>query len=310
VRYTTEERKQIAELEQRRIRTPQGYEVPLHSVAYIEYGAGLSDIKRTDGMRRVAVTAEVNTNKANTETIVSAMEKEFFKGLQAKYTGLYVDFQGEKKKSQESFASLKISFPLALIGIYVIIATAFRSYLQPIVVMITVPFGIIGAFLGHLALGFELSMMSLFGIVALAGVVVNDAIVLVECVNMLVAAGMPFREAIWRGGVRRFRAIFLTTATTVGGLAPLILEPDVQAQFLVPMAVSLAAGVAFATLLTLILLPCLLLVLNDLRRASHWIWYRRWPSREEVEPWVGEAASLASAQSHAVSAQPLSVVSP
>lgn len=296
VRYTTEERKQIAELEQRRIRTPQGFEVPLHSVASIEYGPGLSVIKRTDGMRRVAVTAEVNTNKANTDTIVSDMEQTFFKGLQAKYPGLVVDFQGEKKKSQESFGSLAISFPLALIGIYVIIATVFRSYLQPLVVMVTVPFGIIGAFFGHLALGFDLSMMSLFGIVALAGVVVNDAIVLVECVNMLVAEGMPFREAIWRGGVRRFRAIFLTTATTVGGLAPLILEQDIQAQFLIPMAVSLAAGVAFATLLTLVLLPCLLLILNDIRRVGHWIWHHRWPTREEVEPWTNEAASLASAQ--------------
>ena len=306
VRYTAKERSQIAELEQRRIRTPQGHEVPLHSVAHIDYGAGLSDIIRTDGMRRVAVTAEVNTSKANTDVIVADMEQVYFRDLKSRYPGLVVDFQGEKKKSQESFGSLTISFPLALIGIYVIIATVFRSYLQPLVIMVTVPFGIIGAFLGHLALGYDLSMMSLFGIVALAGVVVNDAIVLVECVNMLVASGMPFREAIWRGGVRRFRAIFLTTATTVGGLAPLILEPDIQAQFLVPMAVSLAAGVAFATLLTLILLPCLLLILNDFRRVSHWFWNRRWPTREEVEPWVAEAASLAAAQNISESMKPLS----
>lgn len=288
VRYTAEERSQVAAIEQRRIRTPQGHEVPLHSVAQVEYGAGLSDIKRTDGMRRVAVTAEVNTARANTDVIVSEMEQVFFKDLKAKYPGLVVDFQGEKKKSQESFGSLRLSFPLALIGIYVIIATTFRSYLQPLVIMVTVPFGIIGAFLGHLILGYNLSMMSMFGIVALAGVVVNDAIVLVECVNVLLAQGMPLREAIWRGGVRRFRAIFLTTATTVGGLAPLIMEPDIQAQFLVPMAVSLAAGVAFATLLTLLLLPCLLLILNDLRRVTHWCLYRTWPTREEVEPWVQE----------------------
>lgn len=284
VRYTAEERSQIAELERRRIRTPQGFEVPLHSVAHIDYGPGLSDIKRTDGMRRVAVTAEVNANKANTEVIVADMEEVFFKDLKAKYPGIVVDFQGEKKKSQESFGSLTLSFPIALAGIFVIIATVFRSYVQPLVVMVTVPFGIIGALLGHLILGYNLSMMSMFGIVALAGVVVNDAIVYVECVNDQVAKGMPFREAIWRAGVRRFRAIFLTTATTVGGLAPLIMEQNIQAQFLVPMAVSLAAGVAFATLLTLVLLPCLLLILNDFRRTLYWLWNHKWPTREAVEP--------------------------
>jgi multidrug efflux pump subunit AcrB len=284
VRYTAEERSQIAELERRRIRTPQGNEVPLRSVADIAYGPGLSDIKRTDGMRRVAVTAEVNTSKANTDSIVRDMDRVFFSDLKAKYPGLVVDFQGEKKKSQESFGSLYISFPVALMGIFVIVATIFRSYLQPIVIMVTVPFGIIGALLGHLLLGYEFSMMSMFGVVALSGVVVNDAIVYTECVNALIAGGMPVREALWRGGVRRFRAIFLTTATTVAGLAPLILEPDVQAQFLVPMAVSLAAGVGFATLLTLVLIPCLLLILNDIRRGAYRLWYRRWPTREEVEP--------------------------
>ena len=284
VRYTATERSQIAELEQRRIRTPQGYEVPLHSVANIEYGSGLTNIKRTDGMRRIAVTAEVNTSKANTDEIVADMEKEYFKELKAAYPGLVVDFQGEKKKSQESLGSLAITFPVALIGIYIIIATIFRSYIQPLIIMITVPFGIIGALIGHLILGYNLSMMSMFGMVALSGVVVNDAIVLIECINGYVAGGMPLREAIWRGGVRRFRAIFLTTLSTVGGLTPLIMEQDIQAQFLVPMAVSLAAGVAFATLLTLILIPCLLLILSDARRLLYWLWHQRWPTREEVEP--------------------------
>lgn len=284
VRYTREERSQIAELAQRRIRTPQGYEVPLHSVADIEYGAGLTDIKRTDGMRRIAVTAEVDTSKANTDSIIADMESGYFPDLKSKFPGLVVDFQGEKRKSQESLGSLAISFPVALIGIYIIIATIFRSYIQPMIIMITVPFGIIGAILGHLLLGYNLSMMSMFGMVALSGVVVNDAIVLIECINNFVARGMPIREAIWRGGVRRFRAVFLTTISTVGGLTPLIMERDIQAQFLVPMAVSLAAGVAFATLLTLILIPCLLLVLNDLRRFLYWTLRRRWPSREEVEP--------------------------
>src|SRR5690606_14011159 len=128
------------------------------------------------------------------------------------------------------------------------------------------------------------SMMSMFGMVALSGVVVNDAIVLIECINTLLAGGMPVREAIWRGGVLRFRAIFLTTISTVGGLTPLILEKDIQAQFLVPMAVSLAAGVAFATLLTLLLIPCLLLILSDVRRLFYFLYHQKWPTREYVEP--------------------------
>lgn len=284
VRYTEEERSQIAELEQRRIRTPLGYEVPLHSVADISYGTGLANIKRTDGMRRIAVTAEVNTAVANTDEIVGAMEERFFDDLKAAYPGLAVSFQGEKRKSQESLGSLWIGFLIAMLGVYSIIATIFRSYIQPLVIMVTVPFGIIGAIFGHLLMGYNLSMMSMFGMVALSGVVVNDAIVLIECINNFIATGMPVREAIWRGGVRRFRAIFLTTISTCGGLTPLILERDIQAQFLVPMAVSLAAGVAFATLLTLVLVPCLLLILNDIRRLMYFVWFEYWPGREEVEP--------------------------
>ena len=284
VRYTQLERSQIAELEQRRIRTPQGAEVPLHSVANIEYGAGLADIKRTDGMRRVAVTAEVNTALANTDEIVFAMEEAFFQQLKVDHPGLIINFQGEKRKSAESLGSLKTGFLIALAGMFGIIATIFRSYLQPVVIMVTVPFGIIGAILGHILMGFNLSMMSMFGMVALSGVVVNDAIVLIECVNGYIARGLPLGEAIAQGGTRRFRAIFLTSISTCGGLTPLILEQDVQAQFLVPMAVSLAAGVAFATLLTLLLIPCLLLILNDLRRISYYIVFNRWLSREELEP--------------------------
>ncbi len=284
VRYTQEERSQLAELEQRRIRTPLGQEVPLHSVADISYGAGLSDIKRTDGMRRIAVTAEVNTAVANTDEIVAAMEAGFFEHLKVDYPGVQVSFQGEKRKSQESLGSLWVGFLIAMLGVYSIIATIFRSYVQPAVIMVTVPFGIIGAILGHLVMGYNLSMMSMFGMVALSGVVVNDAIVLIECINGFIARGETVRDAIWKGGRRRFRAIFLTTISTCGGLTPLIMEKDIQAQFLVPMAVSLAAGVAFATLLTLVLIPCLLLILNDFRRLGYFLTTRTWPEREAVEP--------------------------
>ena len=284
VRYPEDERNRIAELEQVRIRTAQGHEVPLLSVADLDYGPGYSAINRTDGLRRVAVTAEIKPGQANATEIFGSLERDYFPSLEREYPALMVSMQGEKKKSRESLGSLFTLYPLALLGIYIIIATIFRSYVQPMLIMLTVPFGIIGAILGHLVLGFNLSMMSVFGMVALSGVVVNDAIVLIEYINGRIAKGVKFHDAILQGGTRRFRAVFLTTITTVGGLAPLIMEKDMQAQFLIPMAISLAAGVTFATLLTLLLLPCLLYILNDFRRVLHWLTKYEWPERDIVEP--------------------------
>ncbi len=284
VRYPMDERSRVSELDQVRIRTPQGYEAPLKSVANATYGPGYASLTRTDGQRRVAVTADVDTDKANAEKIVKALQQDYFGELERRHRGVSVSVQGAKRDTQESLSTLVVGFPLALIGIFVIIATIFRSYVQPFIIMLTVPFGIVGAMFGHLMLGYDITMVSLFGFVALAGVVVNDAIVLIECINTLLAEDMPFFEALRRGGARRFRAIFLTTLSTIGGLTPMIMETDFQAQFLIPMAIALASGVGFTTLLTLFLEPCMLGVLNDLRRVGRWLRTRRWPTPEEVEP--------------------------
>jgi len=284
VRYTEKERSRISDFKKIRIRTPQGREVPLLSVATVTFGPGYSTITRTNGMRRVAVSADVDSNRANANEIMAELSSGYFKSLNKKYPGLHISLQGEKKKMRESFSSLKVGFPMAIVGIFIIIATMFRSYVQPFVIMVTVPFGIIGAILGHLALGYQLSLMSIFGMVALTGVVVNDAIVLIERINENLAEGMPFKEALLMGGQRRFRAILLTTLSTVGGLAPLIMETNLQAKFLIPMALSLAGGVLFATLLTLVLIPNLLMILNDFRRLFSKMRYGTWPAREDVEP--------------------------
>ena len=284
VRYTTEERADLAQLDTIRIRTPQGSEVPLRSVADVSYGPGFATITRTDGTRRVVVSADVDTAKANTKEIIATLDAGYFDELKTRFRTLSFAVRGEQRDTAESLGTLFIGFPLALIGIFVIIATIFRSYAQPFVIMFTVPFGIVGAMLGHLLMGKAVSMLSMFGIVALSGVVVNDAIVLIECINNFIADGVPFFEAIARGGERRFRAIFLTTLSTIGGLTPIIIETDMQAQFLIPMALAIAGGVAFATLLTLLLIPCLLGILNDLRRVSRWLVTRRWPTPNEVEP--------------------------
>jgi multidrug efflux pump subunit AcrB len=204
--------------------------------------------------------------------------------MKRRYSGIHVSLQGEQKKMRESLGSLRVGFPLAVLGIFIIIATMFRSYTQPFVIMFTIPFGIIGASFGHLLLGYNLSIMSIFGMVALTGVVVNDAIVLIERINENIAEGMPFFDAIISGGARRFRAIFLTSVSTVGGLAPLIMETDLQAKFLIPMALSIAAGIAFATVLTLVLIPSLLAILSDFRLLVHRYRYKTWPKRVEVEP--------------------------
>ncbi|MCL4693189.1 MAG: efflux RND transporter permease subunit, partial [Candidatus Hydrogenedentes bacterium] len=255
------------------------------SVADVKYAQGYSSITRVDGLRLVKVTSEVDSKRANAEEVLNDMvEGGFLPELRQRMPGFSYSFEGPQKDSRDAFSGLAIGFPIALFGIYIIIATMFRSYIQPVIVMFTVPFGLIGAMLGHLALGYDVTMMSVFGMVALAGVVVNDAIVLIECVNSNIAEGQPFFEAISRAGARRFRAVMLTTITTVGGLMPLILEQDLQAQFLVPMAITIAAGVAFATLLTLLFIPCMLGVLNDFRRLAHYASHRTWVSPEDVEP--------------------------
>jgi multidrug efflux pump subunit AcrB len=284
VRYTADERKRISDLERVRIRTPNGYEVPLISVSDISFSPGYSTIVRNNGLRRVAVSADVNTNKANANEIFSELNSNFFPKLKRRYPGLLVALQGEQKKMRESFDSLFVGYPLAILGIFIIIATIFRSYAQPFVIMFTIPFGIIGAVLGHLLLGYNLSIMSIFGMVALTGVVINDAIVLIERINENIAEGMSFFDAILNGGARRFRAIFLTSLSTVGGLAPLIMETDLQAKFLIPMALSIAAGIAFATVLTLVLVPSLLALLSDCRLLIHRLKYGIWPKRIDVEP--------------------------
>jgi len=285
VRYTADERSRMSDLERVRIRTPEGHEVPLFSVAEVSLSPGFSTITRTDGLRRVAISADVDSNKANANEIFAELIKNFFPTLKDKYPDVHVALQGEQKKMRESFSSLYVGFPLAVLGIFIIVATMFRSYTQPFVILFTIPFGIIGSIWGHLLLGYDLSIMSIFGMVALTGVVVNDAIVLIERVNENFAEGLPFFEAIRMGGVRRFRAIFLTSLSTVGGLAPMIMETNMQAKFLIPMALSLASGVAFATVLTLVLIPSQLVILNDFRRLVFRYKQGHWPtSREEVEP--------------------------
>ncbi len=284
VRYTEDQRGTLADLEQMRIRTPQGHEVPFFSVADVKFAGGFSSISRVNGIKSISVMAENDPREASADEIISDLSVTTMSGLDREYPDLLWAFEGAQKDSRDAFSGLMISFPFALIGIFVVVATIFRSYIQPMIIMATVPLGIIGAVWGHWAMGIDLAMFSVFGMVALTGVVVNDAIVLIEAVNRNLASGREVFDAIERGGARRFRAILLTTISTVGGLLPLIIETDAGAVRVTPMALSIASGVLFATLLTLIYVPCLLAILNDFRRLAHFGVRNRWPSREEVEP--------------------------
>ncbi len=290
VRYPREERKSLADVDQVRLRTQSGQEVPLYTVADVTVDNGYTTIRREDGRRLIRVTADIFGESVNANDVLDQIKTEYLDGVPQKYPGVTATLDGEQAENQESLASLKIGFPLALLGIYLIIATVFRSYIQPLIIMITVPFGIIGAVFGHMIMGYDISIMSMFGMVALTGVVVNDAIVSIEAINDRLAKGSTLFEAVANGGVRRFRAIFLTSATTIGGLLPLVLERSFQAQFLIPMGLTIAAGVAFATILTLVLIPCLFMIMNDARRIISFAITGTMPTPEEVEPAVSRLA--------------------
>ena len=264
------------------IKTPKGDRIPLTSVVDIKLQEGQNSTVRYDRKRVVDVTADLN-EKGNIVEIMTDLKANVFKDIEDKYS-VICDVEGQEKERQEAMSGLYIGFPLAMLGIYFIIASMFRSYIQPVVIMTTIPFGLVGGVIGHILLLKPLSLLSMFGLVALAGIVVNDAIVLIEAVNDHLGEGIPLRVAVRLGGKRRFRAILLTTLTTSFGLMPLIAERSFQAQFLKPMAISIAFGVLFATVITLILMPCQLMILSDFRRLWHRLWSLEWRSREELEP--------------------------
>ena len=241
VRYPREDRRSLADVERMRIRTPDGGEMPFGQVARVSHGRGYASILRIDRRRTVNVTADVDSTIANANEILDALAAELLPRLTAQ-PGVAWSFEGERKEQQDTLAGLGRGFALALFAIYALMAIPFRSYVQPLVVMTAVPFGLVGAVLGHVALGMELSVLSLVGIVALAGVVVNDSLVLVDYINRAHEQGRALAEAVREAGVARFRPVLLTSLTTFAGLLPMILERSVQAAFLIPMAVVWPSG--------------------------------------------------------------------
>ncbi len=265
LRYPQRERKTLASLEGMRVRTPDGQEVPFTAVAEAVNAKSFPRIQRIDRNRAINVRADANKEKADIPTITTSIT-EYLDEMLIEYPSITYSFEGEAKEARENSETTIVGGILLIFGIYTMLAIPFRSYIQPLIVMSVIPFGLIGAVLGHVIHGMSLSMLSFFGMLALAGVVVNDSLVLVDYINRRVAEGMPTFKAAFQGGGARFRAIILTSVTTFAGLYPLITLKSTQAQFLIPMAVSLGYGVLFATFITLLLVPINYLILDDIKR--------------------------------------------
>jgi multidrug efflux pump subunit AcrB len=251
-------------MEEMRIRTREGDEVPLDEVARIDHGHAYSTVQRVDRKRVITVSSDLDQNVANAAEIVADLKANFLPELARRYPGVSFSMEGEEKRRVESMESLWRGYILALMGMYLLLATQFRSYIQPVAIMLAIPFGLVGAVIGHLLLGLDITLMSLFGIVALSGIVVNDSLILIDFINRAIRDGTPVDEAVEASGKARFRPVILTSLTTIAGLMPLLLERSFQAQFLIPMAVSICFGLLVATGLTLLLVPALYLIIKDM----------------------------------------------
>ena len=283
VRYPLDERRSLNSLESMLIRAPDGAAVPFREVAEARIGRSFAAIKRIDRSRTINITADVNKEQANVEAIKADLAT-FLDGRAAAYPGVSHSLEGEAREQRESFGSLKYGLIFALLVIYTLLAIPFRSYLQPLMVMSVIPFGICGAIVGHMIMGMPLSIISVCGMLALIGVVINDSLVLVDYVNRRRRADpvAAVYDAVLTAGTARFRPVLLTSLTTFAGLTPLILEKSTQAQFLIPMAVSLGFGILFATFITLLLIPVNYMVSADLARGCRSLvgLYRRTPNPE------------------------------
>ncbi len=253
------------------VRSPQGVEVPLTEVVNLREKAGFSLIQRREGKTSVAVTADIDAEVTTSIVVESALKSQGLKDIAAKYRIDYA-FKGKSKERNETFGDLRIGVILALTLMYLILAWMFGGYIKPVIVMLIIPFGLVGAIFGHLVMGFPMTILSFFGLLGLSGILVNDSIILVVQVDKRLNEGETMEEAASGGARDRLRAVLLTSLTTIGGLTPLLFEKSLQAQFLLPMAITLVFGLAVATILVLILVPAILGIQNDAIRFFRWYW--------------------------------------
>lgn len=267
-------RRSLAAIERMHIFTPDGRSVPLNEVADVEEREGYATVRRLDRRRAVTVTAYVERAITNPETVMADL-RPMLERLEAEHPGIAIMERGRQQDMRDSFATLPLGMAVACGLIYVILAWLFSSYIQPLVVMLAIPFATIGMIWGHLALGFSMTFLSLIGFIALAGVVVNDSLIYMKFYNQLREGGMAIGRAVQEAGRARLRAILLTTITTVLALSPFMLEQSFQARFLIPMAITIACGLMSATVIILVVIPCMLVILDDARRGLTALWTGR-----------------------------------
>ena len=272
VRYPEEQRRSIADLENMRIRTPAGDEVPFASVAEVTLGESYSSIRRQDRQRTVTVSANIDPERVEPQEVIRSIRDNFIPELLARYPGVDFDLEGASEEERNFIRNLSIASIAAFFLIYALIAIPLHSYGQPLIIMSVIPFGFIGAVLGHIIMGKAISMFSMFGLIALAGVVVNDSLIMVDFINRARQQGADLRTAVIESGTQRFRAIVLTSFTTAAGLLPIMLETSMQAQLVIPMAISLGFGILFATVITLFLVPALYLLQIDGMARVRYMW--------------------------------------
>jgi len=309
VRIDEETRTSIAQVQNAWLISAAGMPVPMREIVEVRNGSSFASINRVDGKRAVTVTASVQT-ETSIEDLTALLKKAptddngdpilgedgeplppLFEQIEAKYPGLTVGFAGRQEQMSDAFSTLPLGFGLAMLLIYVILAWLFQSYFQPILVMCVIPFATIGLIWGHFFLGFDITFLSLIGFVALSGIVVNDSLILVQFFNQRRDEGDSVYDALVAAGQARLRAIALTTITTVLGLMPLIMEQSFQARFLIPMGISIAGGLLSATVMILVVLPCIILAFDDLKRLLYFLWHGL-PRPADFKP-EGKAAGTA-----------------
>ncbi len=288
VRYDRQERSSIRNLDEQRIVTNTGARVPFSEIATYTIERGDVAINHLDGRREVQITANLKNNKDSATELLAIIQNEIIADILERFPSVSASYEGQNREAGKVMTSAQAALPIMFFAIYAIIAFTFRSYTQPILLFVMIPFSLIGVAWGHYIHGFPVNILSMLGIVALLGIVVNDGLVLIGKFNTFLKEGLPFSDALYEAGRSRFRAIFLTSVTTIAGLAPLIFETSLQAQFLIPMAISIAYGIAVATFLTLFMLPILLSISNEFKVGRIWLWTGKRPTREEVESAVQE----------------------
>ena len=283
VRYQINDRSSIKDLDDMWINTPSGVKVPFSEIANYEIERGDVAINHLEGKREIQVTADLKSPEDSASDVLDDIKETIMPEITSKYPTVSAIYEGQNREASKTIGSVKLVGPIILLLIYMVIAFTFRTYSQPLLLMLMIPFSLIGVAFGHYVHGFQINILSWLGIIALIGIMVNDGLVLIGKFNTYLKEGIPYNEALVQAGKSRFRAIFLTSLTTIAGLAPLLLEGSRQAQFLKPMAVSISYGIGIATVLTLVMLPLMLSVSNSIKVFIKWMRTGKEITNEEVE---------------------------